>query len=264
MSVSTTANLLTSFKAFPNLPPEVQCSIWAQVCRLPRIIVVASGRWIEPTSLVPPAVLHTSHQARQVALKACNYTNLGPAGSVFLNLSVDIIYLRSVCHSRTCAISDLRKLGVPIRSIATDFRAYLLAYGRFKADEFKEDVCKSFPSLEQVFMIVNTSTQDSYQNVFTKLLEVSDMNLCYRDDIGKLQMDRLISQMRLEENDPSDDEDTANSKSSQGTPSQMPVISFKQLRRDRDWTARNKQVQSLTERRLLEKSQPYRRMRLWV
>lgn len=90
------------------------------------------------------------------------------------------------------------------------------------------------------------------------------MNLCYRDDIGKLQMDRLISQMRLEENDPSDDEDTANSKSSQGTPSQMPVISFKQLRRDWDWTARNKQVQSLTERRLLEKSQPYRRMRLWV
>jgi hypothetical protein len=108
MSATTAPKPLKSFTFFPWLPPEVQCAIWAEACKSPRVIAFTTFQdFVEPTSAVPPAILHTSRLAREVALKAYTYVYLAPAAKFYFNTSVDTIYFREAT-SRDIILSSLK------------------------------------------------------------------------------------------------------------------------------------------------------------
>ena len=90
----------TDFQLFPSLPIELRLKIWKLASQVPRLVEVRfpKNSLSHKHDFVsdPPAVLHTSHEAREEALKS--YTlDLATKHTLYpvcFNFEVDILYLR--------------------------------------------------------------------------------------------------------------------------------------------------------------------------
>lgn len=88
---------LESFTCFPQLPRELQLTIWEKALPGPRLIPVensGSGYRIKPgTHPLPSSILHTCHISREVALKRYKVAATGQrTGFIYLDFETDVLF----------------------------------------------------------------------------------------------------------------------------------------------------------------------------
>ena len=146
-SAPASKKILTEFTCFPTLPIELRQEIWKDACNIPRVIDLW-GVWLKGTVSIGvediwrvhmwkshnavPSILHTSHEARTVALR--HYTldfgtrimrPIGPASisveiapKIYVNWGCDVICL--IKYIGGGHMDDL--ISKPIRQLALPFR----------------------------------------------------------------------------------------------------------------------------------------------
>ncbi|KAN0114659.1 hypothetical protein V8E51_004203 [Hyaloscypha variabilis] len=110
-----------TFNGFRKLPTEIRLMIWHMALPGPRVITIQQRTTVErwqrgclSASYLIPSTLHTSHEARQVALRnyqlsfAQNYIN----NPIYFDFSQDILFIRGawICNTTRAFLSKLRHL----------------------------------------------------------------------------------------------------------------------------------------------------------
>jgi 2EXR family len=143
-------------RTLQDLPAELQIEIWTYVCYLPRVFVLRDGRHtqtnvprLHPTSLVPPAALHTCHVAREVGLRIYkrHCLNFGTIArhSFYINPAVDILYLHGERNWYHLFVTYNQ---LPISILAIE-RA------RYSSFRYIKWVVSKLPKLEKLIVVVN-------------------------------------------------------------------------------------------------------------